>query len=480
MKKLIGVSILYLYLPFLVFLFGWINPFLAVPVALLSCYAIYHSLQGLSTTEVTVQYNWIELIIVFLLALSGCIVCGHGGFFIQDFDWSKHNAILHDLTVFPWPVQYDGDILLTYYIGNYLIPALIGKMFASTQVSRLFLPIWNAIGILLIYCLCGEYLNANTLFRKTLLLFFIFFWSGAVNLGSRLYHLFGHNNYVESWKWLDYQNVKVHFASNFDSLRGGFQHVIIPWVSCSVFIHERERCDFFLLVALPLLFGSTFGFLWFAVLLLFYCLFLIATKRVPLKNVFSLTNILLLPLAAVVLVYLFGNVFSEKPKEVGFSFLNMFKHFDFYVCFTLSEFLLYALFLYQSHRRDALYVLVILELLLIPFFSLGLYNDLCSRGSIPARFLLMIWCLEEIYKGENKVFSWGIALVFAFGLINEFRELEYVYAKSSELEYQQSECTMDEYGSLNGFAGNMNMGSDNAYNYYTMQYSDSLFKMIAR
>ncbi len=229
-----------------------------------------------------------------------------------------------------------------------------------------------------------------------------------------------------------------------------------------------------------MLFGSTFGFLWFAVLLLFYCLFLIATKKVPLKNVFSLTNILLLPLAAVVLVYLFGNVFSEKPKEVGFSFLNMFKHFDFYVCFTISEFLLYALFLYQSHRRDALYVLVILELLLIPFFSLGLYNDLCSRGSIPARFLLMIWCLEEIYKGENKVFSWGIALVFAFGLINEFRELEYVYAKSSELEYQQSECTMDEYGSLNGFAGNMNMGSDNAYNYYTMQYSDSLFKMIAR
>lgn len=62
----------------------------------------------------------------------------------------------------------------------------------------------------------------------------------------------------------------------------------------------------------------------------------------------------------------------------------------------------------------------------------------------------------------------GIALVFVFEPINEFRELKYVYVKSSELKYQQSECTMDEYGSLDGFAGNMNMGSDNAYKYCTI------------
>lgn len=481
-KMLNVLAVAYLYAPLLVFAAGWLTPLVSVPLIAVSCCALYRALRSMETTEEpqTLHFTWVELLLVFLALLLGCVVCGQGGFFYQDVDWPKHNAILHDLTERAWPVVYDGDAMLTYYLGNYLVPALVGRLFSSVSVTFLALPVWNALGLLLVYCLVAEYLKADTWLKKALLVFFLFFWGGAPNLGSRIYRALGHEAPLNSYKWIDFDNVNVHFSPNFDAIRGTFQHVIAPWICTALFLRNRERTDLYVLFALPLLFTATFGFVFFSAILVGMFV-LLAVRRRSVREVFSAANLLLLPMAGIVLLYLAGNFLGEKPDLFGFTLLNMFRELDFYLAFTFSEFMLYALLLFRGHRRDALFYLAVAELLLIPFFCLGHFNDLCSRGSIPARFLLMVWCLQELYEGGLKrIATWGIAFLMLFAVRNEGRELQFVLQKSAQLGFRQEACMQDEYGSLDGFAGNGDIWPDNAYNYYTMDYNDSLFCRIAR
>ena len=481
MNKLNVLAVAYLFLPLLIFSAGWLTPVVSIPLLAVTCYALYRAITSMNSVgRSQTSFSWPELTAVFVLLLAGCVVCGQGGIFFQDVDWPKHNAILRDLTERPWPVVYDGDALLTYYIGNYIIPALIGKFFSSVSVSFLILPFWNAFGFLLVYCLTADYLRADTWWKKALLIFFLFFWGGAPNLGSRIYQAFGHDVLLNSYKWIDFEHVNVHFSPNFDAIRGTFQHVIAPWICTALFLQHRDRTDLYVLFALPLLFTATFGFLFFAIILFCMLVVQIARQR-SVRQVFSAPNLLLLPMAGTLLLYLAGNFLADKPDLFGFAFLNMFLELDFYLAFTVSEFLMYAIFLFHRHRRDVLFYIVVAELLLIPFVSLGHFNDLCSRGSIPARFLLMVWCLQELYDGRMKnLAAWGIAAFLLVAVRNEGRELQFVIQKSAEVGFRQEICMQDEYGSLNGFAGNGDIWPDNAYNYYTMHYHDSLFYMISR
>ena len=63
---------------------------------------------------------------------------GFGGFAPQKSDWGKHNAILNDLVTRSWPVYYKNDneiSMLVYYLAQYLVPALAGKIFNSLFFS---------------------------------------------------------------------------------------------------------------------------------------------------------------------------------------------------------------------------------------------------------------------------------------------------------------------------------------------------------
>ena len=166
-----------------------------------------------------------------------------------------------------------------------------------------------------------------------------------------------------------------------------------------------------------------------------------------------------MPLTAVTLIYLGGNIFGDKPGVVGLDLLNMFYFRDFYLIFIAVEFVFYAVFLFREHRKDFLFYVILGELLLMPFIGLGMFNDLCSRGSIPARFILMVYCIEQIFKyGAKNWRNFGIGLIFLIGAWN----------------------TLDEIKTFDGYAENPTKRADEAYNYYTLHYSESLFYKIAR
>lgn len=240
-------------------------------------------------------------------------------------------------------------------------------------------------------------------------------------------------------------------------------------------------------MALPLMFSATFGFVYFVIFIITFaiCEFWKIRKNKEqrerwIKKVFSFGNILLIPMAAVLLIYLSGNFLGDKPDGVGFHVVRMWEYMDFYLVFCFSEFIIYAIFLMKKNKRNMLFYITIVELLVIPFIYMGLFNDLCSRGSIPARFILMVLCMEQLLHFEKKKWCFkGLCIVMTIAAMNTGIEMVH-QAYDFACGYKEKTYLRDEYGSLEGYAGNPDIRSDNAYNYFTIDYQNSLFSKIAK
>ena len=486
MKKLYTIAICYLYLPMMIFIWGWTRLAVSIPVTVLTAAALYYCLKRITENKQEEFYFHIwELLLFFALAFAFFVFGGGGDIFFQDFDWNKHHAILYDLVQFKWPVVYQNDVLLTYYLGQYIVPAFIGKICGQSNVVALWaMTAWNALGLTIAYAIVCQYLKAKSIWKKVAVFFIMILWGGAINLGSAIYQALGHDATLGSFKWLDSNRLLVHFAGNLDALRGAFQHVIVPWISGAIFLKNRKEYSIYVMLALPLLFSSTFGFVYYVGILLacFVWDLLVAKEKKPvLTATFSFANFALLALSVVILIYLSGNFLAEKPYTMGWDLLNMFCRLDFYRIFIAVEFVGYMIFLFREKKKDILFYIILGELLFIPFVSLGLYNDLCSRGSIPARFILMVWCMEQVFQyGWKNWRNFGIAVIFFFAAFNALDEATETIRFTFGHGIGDERNLMLEWSSFDGWAANPDVRVDNAYNYYTLDYSQHAFYKIAR
>lgn len=154
-RWLLAAALIYLYCPICLFLWTWTRPLVAVPAVVVSIFTVYRlfSRFGAADTERDVQISpgMLLFLIVYLSAVA--LICGWGDFMSQAADWAKHNALLQDLTYQSWPVFYRDAVtpsLLTYYIGQYLVPAAVGKLFCSARISEIMFMLWGVVGLLLI------------------------------------------------------------------------------------------------------------------------------------------------------------------------------------------------------------------------------------------------------------------------------------------------------------------------------------------
>ena len=154
-KNLKLISYLYLILPVIVFVIGWCKPIFSIPItiALLFVFKLTYN-QYKKQNENFISKN--KTIIIFIFMILVCVLAGHGGLFYQSSDWDCRNAIFRDLINFDWPVYYEkSDSALVYYIGQWMVPAVIGKLFGfiSPDVAwvkgNIALLLWDAIGVTL-------------------------------------------------------------------------------------------------------------------------------------------------------------------------------------------------------------------------------------------------------------------------------------------------------------------------------------------
>ena len=479
-------TVLYLYIPILIFCLGWVKLYFAIPVIVATAIGIFFSMRLILRSNKGKECcNVIELFLIFIAFFLFFVVAGHSDLSAQDYDWHKHHAIFNDLYNYEWPVVYNNNSMLTYYLGQYMVPAFIGRCFHSLAIMKWMIPIWNALGLTIAYFIVCDLLKARTPVRKFIVFLFFVAWGGCTSIGSIIFNLIHSNQLIvipSSFKWINMDAAKIHFASNYDALHDAFQHVITPWLSVCFFLGNKKHFESYMMISVPLLFSATFAFVYFIPILFSYLLWcmLKSFSAEQKKQVFSLGNFLILPILALLCVYFYSYIIAPKPNSIGFSITNFGSNWYFYFIFIVVEFLGYSALLFWSNRHNPLFYIINIELLIIPCFSLGMFNDLCSRGSIPARFILMIFCLDYLFShSKKKMCSIGlIALVSSSMVVTGLQFVNHM--QRTVVHWNDKSFISNQFITLEGFADNPNVRDDEAYNYYTLNYSDSLFYHISK
>lgn len=183
-RALTIVGVLYLLLPNVLFLLGWVEPEVSIPLCLLLIFVVWRVLKNLSIPQIRFEKK--DLIFVFLLVL-GCLFAveslGINGHAQQSGDFIVRNAIYDSLVRESWPLHSERGEYFVYYHAYWLPPALLAKWLGAAFSSFLLWG-WTVLGFVLGFSLL--YLRFK---RSTLLLMAILFLMGPLNTWGELAYI---------------------------------------------------------------------------------------------------------------------------------------------------------------------------------------------------------------------------------------------------------------------------------------------------
>lgn len=212
-------SLLYLLLPCLLFLAGWVQPLVAWPMGLLLTGAVLRAAQQCPVRPL--RWNAAAVVrvgIILLLGLLWVLTTGPWGLVQQSGDATVRNAIYESLVREEWPLRVAGGSFI-YYLGFWLPPALVAKLGAPAEAAQL---VWMLAGVwlALLAAACGY----GT--RRALVFALILFLMGdVVNWTNRIYYKLGVGGLEEWALFLD-----LHFTPSCVQLRNTYNHYVAPLV----------------------------------------------------------------------------------------------------------------------------------------------------------------------------------------------------------------------------------------------------------
>lgn len=489
-RWLLALSILYIALPLVVFLVGWCQWYIFIPLLLVCLFTGKRMFKAFSSSECDAVYlNGYAFVVVLAFFLLMAYYLGWGRFTEQMNDYGKHNAVLNDLILRPWPVIYTNihgeHSMLTYYLGHYMVPACVGKIFGSYRVGEIAFALWSFVGLVLAYLNLIAYCKCGSSVLKTFLLsFFLIFFSCPLSLASPIIPRLYEGIYVVGeWFWWS-EGMKLQYSSNWCLLQWVAPQVIAAWVVIPIFLRHFRRVELYVPLLLPLLFTSAFAFLGmlpFAIVGAFLTLAK-GRKIVPwLRNVFSIENLsYAFTVGVVVFLYFIANSNAPKPIEVSFRFLDYSDCKMLYALFVCTMVLPYFMALFVSQRRNPWYWLSFLILLVLPLVTMGLMNDLMMRASIPALFVLMIMVVDYIFGIEWKkcnAFSRSMYVVLICLVVFSARfPLKFLLSQI----HGDNICALapdKSYVTMEQFTDRMDASIrvDRKYNYFTYDLESSIF-----
>lgn len=508
-KHLLYVSMVYIYIPVIIFLFGWTKLPIAITCTAATVFGLIrllrdYNIHGISKEQDLEISPWIFIISVLFLFMVG-YYAGWGRFVSQAGDWFKHNAVLSDLVSRSWPVYYVNEIwgdrqdhsMLTYYIAQYLVPAVFGKIFHSYRLSELVSYVWAEIGLILVFLNMVRILRVKTTRMQLLSLFLICFFSGPLLLGQKILELVYplEQSTVNSYHWFSYQNgILLQYSSNYTLLRWVFPQVIVIWITVLLFIEHKEKIQDYVALILPSFLFGTFSFVGMLPVAFAMALFiLIRNKNIRdwIKQVFSLPNILIFStLGTVLILYFYGNITGEKTDSIRFSMINYSNgNIWRYIIFVFTMVLIYGICLFIQNSRNPLFYISIAELVILPLFKMGLYNDFVMRCSIPCLFIMLVMIVDYINKVSDvgfekmnavyKLCTICMVVTVLTGFIYPLKEFTDSIIGDNILELGDKPAVV----SLESYASRYATGipDDYKYNYYSYDIDENIFyKYIAR
>ena len=402
---LMAISLMYILVPIIIFLFGWIRPIFAVVLSACVLFFLFKVYKYLSCNMIKIidKESRTYWFIVFICICFWVYLSGIGSFTYQNLDFWARNPIYRDLCDYSWPVVYNlseqasgvQDILgndsvaFAYYFSWWLPPAFITKIFSFGELERnICLYIWAVLGVFLIVYNIGRYLKKNSYVIPG---FFIFF-SGLDAVGKYLVdHGFALTDHIE-W-WARY----FQYSSNTSLLFWVFNQTIPIWLIVILLLQIKDTNSTLGVASLAFAYSP-----WATIGIIPIAVSTVISKSESIKKKITLQNIVI-PL---IMLIVYGSFYSASSGssygESGLIFLlypNEKRQILLgYLMFIVLEFGIYFVLIGKSVRRDKYYYVILGELLIMPLCRYLRGGNFAMRASIPALFILMLYIMEFLME----------------------------------------------------------------------------------
>jgi hypothetical protein len=401
-------ALLFISAPLIAFFAGFTADFIAIPAVLLIIAVLYHSRPRGTPPKLPA---WGRIVLCAVIAGVFLWACAYLPPFGRSWDWLKHFAVINELARHQWPpINEDTHTFLRYALGYYLLPGLAARLFGERVIEpAVFLETWAGLFLVLVLLLQKIRPSRPAPFLIVFLLF------GGLDLVGWIF--FGVDRSILSTKeW--WAGAPFAYEGHTTLFLWVPQHALAGMLGMLLLISNDGR---------PALRGTMglFGvsvMLWspFAALGLLPFALAAAVRGGP--EVFAdLRNIMCgIILGVPVLGYLLAG--SGGIPE-GFTWNEGNFSFARYVIFVMLEVGLYIIALRLcgwKHLRHPL--IVVLVLLLLPFYRIGLYNDFTMRACIPALMLVAIAVAASVTEAGG--YKWiPLAILITIGSAGSIIEI---------------------------------------------------------
>lgn len=491
-KTLAIMNLIYCYIPCLLFLSGWCRPLISIPASLLLVLACCQFVKGLKTSrqvQIGKTVFWVSLAV----SLAVCILSGMGGMFAHFYDYPKHRMVIQDLTVYDWPVVYHEreTAMLTYYIGQYLLPALIGKVFNNSIIAEVMMGVFGWIGVYLLYINMVIITEANNKKKQLWLVALFFLFSGMMMPLKAVEQLLVTGSFKnalvgQSWAWYIVRGNLLQYRCALTSIKWVFPQYIVPCLGVSMIALNHRNFKHSALFILPSMICGTWGFICSVMLVtLNYAISCIKSRKVDL-TILSIWNIMVAAVGLVFLSYYWGNVVCEKPSYMYLSFIKKPSYYVWsYLPFVLFMFGIYVLLIWRESKSEILFLSIVVILVIVPCFRMGYFNDWVLGVSMPALFLLSCFVSQFLFTNSStfkrfRLRKTVLSACLVLALWSPWREMQ------SSLRFMNNPISYPKK-SLARYADRSLKFEDNRdaaimkYNYFTYDHENTFFyKHLAR
>ncbi|MBR2525412.1 hypothetical protein IKE67_02990 [bacterium] len=432
-KILDKITIIYLILPMIIFLVGWLNPI----YALISCAALIYVVSQVfkSLLKRKLEITKVQLISLVTIALVWCILAGIGGLYYQSPDWHIRNAVFRDLINFSYPVIYDNGAALVYYFGMFLPGAVVGKIAlylhaapeTAFNIGNWFNLIYSSTGISLVFLQTLILTNAKKKQLFLVLFLFIFFSGLDILYGSKnnfsLLHIEVHHGFLE-------------YSSNTTLLFWVYNQTIAPWLVTALFLRRPFNMSNYGFLGVLGLFSAPLPFIGLGIymslmtVVRFVRQFIKQHLKIFLKDLFSIRNILSILILMPVFYFFYASNVTSKEDPIFFLNLPLMT-----VKFVLIEVGVYLICIFYKNIKNPIYYATVISLFVCPFLFIP---DLSMRVSIPALFTLFVLVIKYLFSNKiSKILKTVISIALLFGMVTPtiefYRGYHLIYMNSKNL-----------------------------------------------
>lgn len=433
------IAIGYLVLPGLIFLLWFFKPWIGLPLAAMTIAGCWYLIGkpggGPAAT------SW-PMLAAFGLIAAGWSYFGGAGHFVyaNSIDWMVRDALLHDLIVGNGLPAYDFGGEENYILRAplaYDLPAAVAGKITGLYLADKILWAWTAAGTFLFLALLPIKGKLSARLVVAMIIPVIFGGADIVGFMFPDFHWgalpFPHTKL--DW-WL-LAPPRVAYFAHTTQLFWSPHHVIPGWLATALLYRHFQnqsatRIAMVCFVALPLWSPLT----WLGAIPLLALPFL---RRENLYFSWK-EKAGILALAPGFLVTILYLTLSAGNIEFGPTYLDATRNLQFaaltttgktiwyavsYLFFVIIEFGILAI-LVRGTVHGRLFYTSLAILLMLPTISLGPFNDLAMRASIPSLTILCIAAIRFVQSPDvpgNSIRLWGLYILLAFSSVTSCFEL---------------------------------------------------------